>query len=263
MSDAMRAGLIGLGAIGRGVTRLVRERAAGEIALVAALVRDTSKPRPPGGPRTVATLDELLAEGPEVVVEAGGHAALREHGPGVLRAGCDLIFVSVGALAEPGVEEELLAAARAGGGRLRVASGAIGALDAIAAASVGGLTRVTHTARKPARTLLDADEAARLTEPREVFRGAAREGVLKYPESINVAAAVSLAGLGLDRTEVRVVADPAIERNQHEIVAEGAFGALRFEIRGIPSAENARTGRLVAMSIVHALRQRRALLSVG
>jgi aspartate dehydrogenase len=98
---------------------------------------------------------------------------------------------------------------------------------------------------------------------REVFRGNAREGALRFPESINVAAAVSLAGIGLDRTEVRVLADPAVTRNHHEVVAEGPFGALRFEIANIPSEANPKTGRLVALSIVQALLRRRAALVVG
>jgi aspartate dehydrogenase len=78
-----------------------------------------------------------------------------------------------------------------------------------------------------------------------------------------VAAAVSLAGLGLDRTEVRVVADPALDSNHHEVVAEGCFGRLRFEIRNIPTDENPRTGRLVAMSLLHCVRQRGARLQIG
>jgi aspartate dehydrogenase len=173
------------------------------------------------------------------------------------------MMVSVGALAEPLVEEAIAAAACAGRSRAIVVSGAIGGLDAIGAAGVGGLTRVTHTTRKPARALLGASEAAELREPRELFRGSAREGALRFPESINVAAAVSLAGIGLDRTEVCVIADPKVDRNLHEVVAQGEFGELRFEIRNIPSDDNPRTGRLVAMSVVHALRQRRATLVVG
>src|SRR5262249_57742614 len=136
----------------------------------------------------------------------------------VLRAGIDLLMVSVGALADPSVERAILASACAGGGRAIVVSGAIGGLDALAAAAVGGLTSVTHITRKPARALLSPDEAAILTEPRELFCGTAREGALRFPESINVAAAVSLAGIGLDRTEVRVLADPTIERNHHQVI---------------------------------------------
>lgn len=257
-----RVCLIGLGAIGQSVVKLVREQAPDDIEIVAALVRDPSRPRPAGSPETVTSVEALLARDPDIVVEVAGHDGLRQHGPAVLRSGCEMIVVSVGAMAHPEVYDELVEAARLGGTRIKVASGAIGALDAISAASLGGLDRVVHTTRKPPRTLL-GEEGAHLTEAREVFRGSAREGALKFPESINVAAAVSLAGLGLDRTEVRVLADPAVERNQHEVVAEGAFGTLRFEIQNIPSEDNPRTGRLVAMSIVRTLLHRRAPLVVG
>ena len=254
----MRVGLIGLGAIGRGVVSLLDP--SDRIEIVGAVVRDASKPRGEAMPRICSSLPELLEQRPEVVVEAGGHAALACHGPTVLRAGIDLIMVSVGAMADPAVERELVEAARAGDSQAIIASGAIGALDAIASAAVGGLDRVTHTTRKPAAALLAADQT--LDGPRELFRGSAREGAIRFPESINVAAAVSLAGLGLDRTEVCVIADPTVQRNQHEVVAEGRFGELRFEIRNIPT-DNPRTGRLVAMSIVHTLRRRRAALVVS
>jgi aspartate dehydrogenase len=254
----LRVGLIGLGAIGSGVLRLLRDDS--EIEVLGAVVRNGEKPRVLP---TWTELDDLLALRPDVVVEVGGHDALRCHGPGVLRAGIDLIVLSVGALADPEFEIEPTAAARAGGARAIVASGAIGGLDAIASAAVGGLDRVTHTTRKPARALLDAHEADSLTAPRELFRGSAREGALRFPENINVAAAVSLAGLGLDNTTVCVVADPSLVRNTHEVVAEGTFGELRFEIRGIPSDANPRTGRIVAMSVVHTLRRLRAPLVVG
>jgi aspartate dehydrogenase len=206
---------------------------------------------------------ELLAFQPQVVVEAAGHAALKAHGPPVLCAGIDLLMVSVGALADPAVEYAIDAAAREGHAQAIVASGAIGGLDAIASAAVGGLERVTHTTRKPPGSLLPPDEAAQLREPKELFRGSAREGALLFPESINVAAAVSLAGIGLDRTEVCVIADPSVERNQHDVVARGAFGELRFEIKNVPSDDNPKTGRLVAMSVLHALRRRQASLVVG
>jgi aspartate dehydrogenase len=257
----MRVGLIGCGAIARGVLRLLR--ADDEIDLVGALVADPGKSRDEAAPKIFASVDELLEQRLDVVVELAGHAALGCYGPPILRAGVDVMMLSVGALAEPSVEHAIVEAACAGRSQAIVLSGAIGGLDAIASASVGGLTRVTHTTRKPARALLGPSEAAELHEPRELFRGSAREGALRFPESINVAAAVSLAGIGLDRTEVCVIADPNVDRNVHEVVAEGAFGELRFEIGNIPSDDNPRTGRLVAMSVVHALRQRRAAVAVG
>lgn len=258
-----RVGLIGLGAIGLSVARTAREAHAGEIDIVAALVQDPSRPRNAPLPPLVGTLSELLALRPDVVVEVAGHEALRAYGADVLRAGIDLITVSAGALADPITCDLLLSAAAEGKARIRIPSGAIGALDAIAAAAVGGLDRVTHTTRKPARALLPGDEAAALRAPRELFRGPARIGVMRYPESVNVAAAVSLAGIGFDRTELVVVADPSIDRNRHEVVAEGPFGSLRFEIANVPTDENPRTGRIVGMSIVRALLDRGAVLVVG
>jgi aspartate dehydrogenase len=255
----MRVGLIGCGAIGRGVIGLAR--AEDQLEFVGAVVAEPGRPRGPGGPPICASVDELLGRRPEVVIEVGGHAALGSHGPAVLRAGIDLLLVSVGALADPVVEQAIVEAACAGGSRAIVVSGAIGGLDALAAAAVGGLTSVTHTTRKPARTLLG--DAHDLDAPRELFSGSAREGALRFPESINVAAAVSLAGIGLDRTVVKVIADPGVECNMHEVVAHGAFGTLRFEIRNVPTDDNPRTGRLVAMSVVHALRRRRARVVIG
>jgi aspartate dehydrogenase len=270
----MRVGLIGYGAIARSLSDLLRHEHAGEnaehgtrnaerIELVGALVAHPSKDRDADAPTICADLAALLAIRPDVVVEAAGHSALRSFGPPVLQAGIDLLMVSVGALAEPQTEHAIIEAACAGRSHAIVVSGAIGGLDALASAAVGGLERVTHTTRKPARALLEPAEAASLREPRELFRGSAREGALRFPESINVAAAVSLAGIGLDRTEVCVVADPGVDRNLHEVVAQGTFGELRFEIRNIPSDANPKTGRLVAMSVLHSLRRRLAPLVVG
>ena len=257
----MRVELIGLGTIARGVRELLQP--ADNVELVGAVVAHPEKPRPGCGVRVCNTADELLRLEPEVVVELAGHAALRCWGPSVLRAGIDLLMLSVGVLAEPETERAVLGAASTGGSQAVVLSGGIGGLDAIASAWVGGLTRVTHTARKPARTLLPPEQAVELREPRELFRGSVREGALLFPESINVAAAVGLAGIGLDRTVVCVVADPAVDRNRHEVLAEGAFGQLRFEIANVPSEGNPKTGKLVAMSVVHALRRRHATVVFG
>lgn len=163
---------------------------------------------------------------------------------------------------DPVLLDELRDAARKSGARVRVASGAIAGLDALAAASLGGLTSVTHTVRKPARTLL-GPEAEGLSEPRELYDGPARAGVLRFPESTNVVAAVSLAGVGPDRTRLRVVADPAATRNQHTVEAEGAFGWLRIDVQNLASDENRRTSRLAAMSAFRALVERSELVRIG
>ena len=256
----IRVGLIGLGAIGIGIARLAGR--SDLVTILGALVRDVSLDRGPHAPRVVRSLAELLALQPEVIVEGAGHAALREYGPTILRAGCDLVALSAGALADPDLLAQLELAALEGSSRLRVASGAIAGLDAISSAAVGGLASVRHTLSKPARTLLGA-AGDDLQEARVLYEGPAREGVRRFPESANVVAAVSLAGIGLDRTELRVVADPTLDRNRHVVEAEGAFGDLRIEVRNVPSDENPRTGRLTAMSAYRVLLARRERVSIG
>lgn len=247
----LRVGLIGNGAIGRSILKYLTEY-PDQIQIVGILSRTEPSQSPSPAVRSVT---ELLGQAPGVVVEAAGHVALREHGPTVLSHGCDLVVLSVGALADPESEQNMNRAMTLGGGRLIVASGAIGALDAIGAAAIGGITSVTHTTRKPARSLMSDLEAAGLREPREIFFGPARAAALRFPENVNVSAAVSVAGIGFDRTMVRVVADPEATRNVHEIEAEGEFGHLRFEISNIPSDDNPKSARLAAMSVVHTLLQ--------
>jgi aspartate dehydrogenase len=261
LTQPRRVGLIGCGAIGRSVVELAASYST-EMVVIAALTRSGRPNVPETSVPLVDTLDALLDQQPDIVVEVAGHAALRQHGPGVLRSGCDLIAVSVGILADPAVERELLAAARQDNSQLRIAAGAIGALDALAAAKIGGIERVTHTTRKPASTLL-GDDALGMADAREIFNGSAREAVMRFPESVNVTAAVSLAGVGFDRTVVRVIADPAVDHNIHVVEASGVFGSFQFEIRNVPSDSNPRTGRIVAMSIVSALRQPCLSLSIG
>lgn len=262
----LRLGIIGLGAIGRPLVQYVRNGLAGQTEIVAALVRDPGRHQDLGLPLVTNDFQVFISAAPEVVVEAAGHEALRRYAVPVLQSGCDLILVAAGAFADDDLLSQVMETARAHGRRVQIASGAIGGLDAIGAAAVGGLDEVVHTTRKPPAALLPPDEAEavmRSGQERELFRGPAREAAVLFPESVNVAAAVSLAGLGLDRTVVRVVADPAVQRNTHQVDVRGYFGTLRFQIQNIPSETNPRTGRLVAMSVARALAIRTAPLVVG
>ena len=261
--EMLRVGFIGYGTIGQAVARIVAEQAFDGITLVGALVRHPTLAHLSEGVKIVDTLAALLELQPDVIVEAAGHNGLQEHGATILRMGIDLILISVGALADPLFFQVLLKAAQSGNAQMKVASGAIGALDALSSASYGRLTRVIHTLRKPPSALLRSEEAAQLTTSREIFRGNARQAVQQFPEFLNVAAAVALAGKGFDETEVCVLADPAIGHSVHEILAEGEFGIFRFEIENTPNSVPARGAKLVAMSIVHALLLRRGFFLLG
>jgi aspartate dehydrogenase len=265
----LRVGLIGFGAIGRRLAEAIVAGEAGRCELGAVLVRRPERIKA----ETVAQLGcmvtgdaaDFLATRLDLVVEVAGHDALKAYAEDVLRQGKDLLLISVGALADPHFEKRLHRAAHDYGQRVYVATGAIAGLDAIAAAAVGGLESVTHSVRKPPAGLLPPDEVEKAQasgEPRVLYEGPAREAAIRFPENVNVAAAISLAGLGLDKTTVRVVADPTVVRNTHEIEARGAFGELRIVLQNIPT-ENPKTGRLTAMSMIKALRSLTAEVVVG
>jgi|SRR5581483_941289 len=250
----LRVGLIGFGAIGRGVAEFVDP--ASPIRLVGAMVRSSRK-HLTSLPLT-ESFEELLALRPDVVAEAAGHDALRRYGPTCLRAGVPLAVLSVGALADEAFEREIREAARDGGAVATVVSGAVGGLDLIASAAIGELTTVRHTITKPPKTL-GLNECDR----GEVFHGSAREAAKQYPQNANVAAAVALAGIGLDRTRVVVQADPSADRNRHQIEISGEFGDAKLTIAGRPSAANPATGALVAMSLKHHLEKRTSSIVIG
>lgn len=198
---------------------------------------------------------------PDVLVDCAGHAGLRAHGVDALRSGIEVLTVSVGALADASFQAELASAAQAGGTKLRLATGAIGALDALAAAAEGETLKVTYRGRKPiagwrgsrAEDVLELDQ---LDRPTVHFSGTARDAAQLYPKNANVAAAVALAGVGMDDTRAELIADPTIQRNIHEIEAAGSFGTFRFEIEGEALPGNPKSSALTAMSLIRALKAR-------
>lgn len=249
----MTIGIIGEGAIGRYVADALRSRGLGPQAVLT-----RSGPACNSGGVVRATALNELPEGLSLMVDCAGHAALAQYGPALLARGVDVVTLSLGALADPALEANLTEAARRGGAQLHLASGAIGALDALRAARVGGLESVTYTGRKPpagwkgspAEARLDLDALAAAATH---FEGSARDAATRYPKNANVAAAVALAGAGFDATQVRLVADPAVTANIHEIHASGAFGQLHFRIEGQALPDNPRSSALAAMSAVAAI----------
>lgn len=247
----MKIGVIGEGAIGRYV--------CDHLDSPHVLLVRPGKVEAGGTPgvQRVAEVADLPAD-TDLMVDCAGHSALIEHGPAILERGIDLVTVSIGALADTALHDRLQGAAQAGGARLILASGAIGALDCLAAARIGGLSEVVYTGRKPpsgwkGSPAEDHIDLEALTEPATHFEGDARQAALSYPKNANVAAAVALAGAGFQATRVRLVADPSITANIHEIHASGAFGSFSFRIEGRALPDNPRSSALAAMSAVAAI----------
>ncbi len=272
MSEAgtpLRVGLAGLGAIGGAVAERLDKGIEG-LALAAVAVRDREKARRRmagfAKPAPVVVLGELAAVA-DIVVEATPAAVFREVAEPALRAGRVLVPASVGALLGA---DDLIALAAAHGARIVVPTGALIGLDAVRAAAEGEITSVTMVTRKPPGGLAGAPYLERhgisldgLEAPLKVFEGTAREGAEGFPANVNVAAALSLAGIGPDRTRLEIWADPGLTRNTHSIRVVADSARFEMSIENVPSAENPRTGRITALSVIATLRGLVQTLKVG
>ncbi|MEM2875203.1 MAG: aspartate dehydrogenase [Candidatus Hadarchaeales archaeon] len=206
----------------------------------------------------------------DLVVEAASQQAVRQYALDVLRSGKDLMVMSVGAFSDEDLLQRVIAAARRAGRRIYIPSGAILGIDGVKASKVGGIRSALLITRKPPSALAYSDYLKRrgislegLKAPKVVFDGPARKAVKAFPASVNVAATLSLAGIGFDRTRVRVVADPTTKRNVHEIMVKGKFGTLVTQAQNVPFPESRRTSYLAALSAIRTLQNIGQALSIG
>lgn len=258
-----------MGAMGQRLVALMQAQ-PDALELVAVLVRDTTRAAremPALAHLLVTDTPALLNTRPDVVAECAGHAAVDAHAEAILCSGTDLVLVSVGALADGARLARLQAAARAGGGQLRLVPGAIGGLDWLGAAHSAGLDEVTYRGHKPPLAWLgtaaaDTHDLAQLRRATCVFRGSAGEAALRFPRNANVAATVALATLGLEHTRVELWADPDAVDNVHEVEASGAAGRLTLRLANRPDPLNPRTSHITAHSVWHALVRRGATVSL-
>jgi aspartate dehydrogenase len=274
-----RLGLIGAGAMAETLLDALAEALPAPLDHLAILVTAKGRIRAETllarlDPRVAQTTSahetraSFLARAPDLVAECAGHAAVEEHAGAILQAGCPLILVSMGALADDDLRAGLERAARQGDTRLILPAGSIGGLDLLGAARLSGLASVRYTGRKPpsawrgtrAELLLDL---AALDGPATFFRGTAREAARLYPQNANVAAAVALAGMDFDATEVALVADPTIGENVHELHVSSACASFTLRIEGRPSPANPKTSRTAGFSLAHAILNHAAPTRIG
>lgn len=263
--NPLKVALIGNGAIAKVVAQHC-QASAGCFAVTGALglPQDTDSV---GVHPLVPDLKALLAASPDLVVECASQSAVEAFGPAILEAGVNLIVISVGALADETLSNALQSAANVGGAQVLIPSGALAGLDGVAAASQDALEAVSLTSTKPPLAWAGAPGVAdldltKVSEPVTIFEGSAREAARLFPKNANVAAALAIAGVGMDATRVRLVADPNAIQNSHKVETRGAFGHLSATVMAEPSPKNPKTSYLAALSITRLLDRLRAQIAI-
>jgi aspartate dehydrogenase len=264
----LRVAVAGLGAIG---TRVVEALDHGIDGLVLAAVsaQHPEKHRVRLGqlksPPALLPI-EALADVADIVIECAPSKLVRSIVAPFVASGKIAVVLSAGALLD---NEDLVEAAKQNGGQIVIPTGALVGLDAVTAAAVGNIYSVRMITRKPVRGLAGAPyivenniDIEGITEARKIFEGTAREAAKGFPANVNVAVALSLAGIGPDRTSMEIWADPALTRNTHRIDVESDSASFSMSIENIPS-ENPKTGLITALSVIAYLRKLRASLRVG
>ena len=266
--NTTRIAIAGLGAIGRAVARRLTDGLPGlSLACIAAgnaeKARGWLKEQNIDCP--VVELEEFPRHA-DLAVECAPASLIERICKPMLEAGKQVMVLSCGALLP---RPDLIDLAKANGGRIIVPTGALLGLDAVAAAAEGTIHSVKMTTRKPPVGLVGAPYLVKhnisvegLNTAKLVFSGTAREAAAGFPANVNVAAALSLAGIGPDRTMIDIYADPAVTRNCHSIEVDSDSARFTLSIENIPS-ENPKTGKNVALSVIAMLRKMHAPLAVG
>ena len=269
-SADLKLGIAGLGAIGLAVAKRVDAGQVPGISLAAVAVRDEEKARKAlAGYRSAPRLTSLagLAELADVVLECLPSARFAAVAEPAVRNGRIFMPLSVGALLD---HMQFIDLARETGAKIVVPTGALLGLDAVRAAAEGKITSATIVTRKPPKGLAGAPLLVErgilvddIKEPLRVFEGTAREAIAGFPANVNVAVALSLAGIGPDQTRIEIWADPGVTRNTHTVIVKSDSSDLTMTIENIPSEENPRTGKITALSTMAALRRLTAPLVIG
>lgn len=258
----MNIGLIGAGAIAHFLLEEINQKQQDNLHITSIFVRDKEKYQrleEDFGIKLFTDLDAFLDLEIDIVVEAADINAVKALVPSIIKRK-NVVVISVGALADEGLLAEINDLTDKYKNEVYLPSGAIGGLDLIQNAhALGTVTSVSLTTRKPARSLIDKD----INEPKVVFEGSAVDAIGQFPKNMNVSIILSLAGIGMDKTNVRLIADPHIENNIHHMEVAGDFGEAVFTIQNNPLPENPKTSYLAAMSILGTLKRINGKLKIG
>lgn len=262
----MNIGLIGTGAIGNFIIQQLNkeQQIPGHHVTAVFDERNSSKDKlkkleEETGIKGYDDLDVFLNAPIDLVIECATIDVVEQYAREILRRK-DLMVISIGALVHDQLRTDLEKIAQETKHNLYLPSGALGGLDALLAAQMlDGLTQVRLTSSKPAAAL----GAPHLNQAETIFKGPAQEAIKKFPKNANVAIIVALAGIGMERTEVEIIADPEATQNTHQLEATGAFGEFSMKLTNDPSPHNPKTSYLTALSILSTLKKQTDPIKIG
>ena len=258
----MNIGIIGAGAIANFLLKEINEKKQENLKISSLYVRNKEKYahlESQFGVKLFNDIEDFLNSDVEIVVEAANIEAVNSLIPTVLKKK-DTVLISVGALADENLLNEINETVNEYKTKVYLPSGGIGGLDLLQNAhALGTVEDVTLTTRKPAKSLVDED----ITEEKVVFEGKAKDAINQFPKNMNISIILSLAGIGSDQTKVRLIADPQVDKNIHQIDISGGFGDATLTISNNPLPENPRTSYLAAMSILGTLNRLDDSLKIG
>jgi len=259
----LRIGIVGCGAIGSVLFRAFDQNIlkADEILLYDIVLdkcRKLAEKAVNVKPILCSDIDCFIKNKVELVVEAASQEAVKQYAGLLLSNGINMVILSVGALLDPELYSSLVEKCSKSGARIYVPSGAIAGVDAVKALSLFSIDKVTLITRKNPRAF--GEEVLRryglsmdMREPYVLFEGSAEEAVKMFPANINVAATLKLASNKPVR--VRIVADPSVKNNVHEIIVESTASKMHVVIENTPHPENPKTSYIAALSAIQLLKQ--------
>lgn len=261
----MKLGLIGCGNIGKFLLQAINKDGllpGGKIvSIYARRAEIAAQLAEEFGTKSYRDVDSLLDSDVDLVIEAATIEAAQEYALKVLESGKDLLLSSIGVMADAAFEEDSRQLCRKHNVNVFLPSGAIGGLDVLKSAkAVNGLESVSITTRKPPSAL---PAGASLKKETILFEGSAAEAIKQFPRNINVAIVLSLAGLGSEKTQVKIIADPDVLKNSHFIEASGSFGTLKLEVENDPMPNNPKTSYLAALSVLATLQNKGTAVQIG
>lgn len=259
----MRITIVGCGSVGSKLARAAD--AMSEVKRIYLMdIRRSTAERTAAGLNKAIVIDSVEEElyHSDLVIEAASQEAAKEILPKVVSRGVDIMIMSVGSLVDDDFRKMVFDKAKVSEAKIYIPTGALCGVDGLRSASVEGLDEVELISIKGPKSLLGVKyieekgiDMEKITEKTVIYTGYAREAVKLFPRNVNVAATVSLLGIGFDKTKVTVVADPEIKSNSHELRIRGVFGEMNCHTYNVPEPDNPKTSHLATLSAISALKR--------